>query len=75
MAVGLLPLESNMVMTKVGGRWWGCSIIVGWTLVCALYHPHGPNRHTFIVDNNNGEQHNRQIVIGLYYYGVYPEER
>ena len=35
------------------------------TLVCALYHPHGPNRHTFIVDNNNGEKSNRQIVIGL----------
>ena len=31
--------------------------------MCTLY-PHGPNRHTFIVDNNNGEQHNHQIVIG-----------
>jgi len=44
--------------------WWGCSIIIGWTLVCALYYPHGTNRHTFIVYNNNVEQHNRQVVIG-----------
>jgi len=31
--------------------------------MCTL-SPHGPNRHTFFVDNNNSEQHNRQIVIG-----------
>jgi len=35
-------------------------------LVCALYNPHGPNRHTFIVDNNNGEKNDHQIVIGWY---------
>ena len=36
----------------------------GWTLVCAPYSPHGPNKHSFIVDNNNSNQPDHQIVIG-----------